>query len=256
VQLILDGVGKRYGRRDGWVLRDVDLALPPGSTTVLSGANGSGKSTLLRIISGLSRPSAGTVRGRPPRIAVGPDRFVAPARMSAGAYLRHHGRVRGLPATMAARRADELAELWGIVPGLDAPLEDLSKGNAQKVSLAQAFLAPVDLLVLDEPRTALDPASLDVLHDLLGSARAAGTTVVLSDPNPGDQIGGDPAARHFSVVEGRVASVAPEGPMVAIVLRGRRDDEVRVVVEPTSSDEFLARALREGWSVVEVRHET
>ena len=75
-------VAKRYGRGRPWVIREVDLTLSPGGMTVVSGANGSGKSTLLRIIGGSSGPTRGTVAGRPPKVAVVPDRLVLPARMT------------------------------------------------------------------------------------------------------------------------------------------------------------------------------
>ncbi|MGW9290902.1 ATP-binding cassette domain-containing protein [Streptomyces albidoflavus] len=58
-------VGKRYGMRGGWVLRDVDAECRAGEVVAVVGRNGSGKSTLLRLAAGLTRPSRGTVTGRP-----------------------------------------------------------------------------------------------------------------------------------------------------------------------------------------------
>ncbi len=63
----LEGVGKRYGLRGGWVLRGVDVACRAGETVAVVGRNGSGKSTLLRLAAGLTRPTRGTVTGRPAR---------------------------------------------------------------------------------------------------------------------------------------------------------------------------------------------
>ena len=55
----LDSVGKRYGLREPWIVRDVSLEAPPGRLIRLEGRNGSGKSTLLRVAAGVCRPSAG-----------------------------------------------------------------------------------------------------------------------------------------------------------------------------------------------------
>jgi ABC-type multidrug transport system ATPase subunit len=178
VTLRLQQVGKRYGRR--WVFEDVDLELPPESLTVVRGANGSGKSTLLRIAAGVTRPSRGTVRRRPQRVALVPDRF-APPRLSGRAYLEHLGRLRGLGPDVRRRRIDELVELLGLVPGPDVPLHALSRGNAKKVALAQAFLAPAELIVLDEPRAALDQDAEAALEVLVETARAFGAAVLVAD---------------------------------------------------------------------------
>ncbi len=251
--------------------------LPEGSLTVLSGANGSGKSTVLRIIAGLSMATAGVVRGRARRVAVVPDRFVSPVRMTARSYLCHHGRVRGMTSAQAGRRAGELGERLGILPGLDVAVQDLSKGNAQKVALAQAFLAPVDLLVLDEPRTALDARAAAVLDELLAAASVAGTTVVLSDPTSGLAY---PDASHYEIAGGNLVSFdGPAGPsdqQVTIRLRPRLPvgssapltsfnalavsiepggDDLTLVVGSDRSDDLLGLALREGWSVLDVRRE-
>ena len=134
-----------------------------------------------------------------------PDRFVAPVRMTARAYLCHHGRIRGLTTAQAERRAAELGERLGVLPGLDAAVQDLSKGNAEKIALAQAFLVPVDLLVLDEPRTALDAQAAAVLDELLDAATEVGTTVVLSDPTPGPSY---PDAHRYQLAGGHVQPVA------------------------------------------------
>lgn len=196
----LQRVAKRYGWRGAWVVRDVDLELSAGSLTVLSGVNGSGKTTLLRIIAGVSRPTHGIARGAR-RVAVVPDRFVLPPRMTARSYLRHHGRLRGLATTEADRRAEELGERLGVRPGLDVALQTLSKGNAQKVALAQAFLAPVDLLALDEPRTAIDTQAVAALDGLLEAARRRGAAVVVSEPASDAAYAG---ARRHQLAAGRL----------------------------------------------------
>jgi ABC-type multidrug transport system ATPase subunit len=126
------------------VLRDVTLTVEPGEVVAVSGRNGCGKSTLLRVAAGLAAPSYGEVQ-RPRRYGVVPDRFTPPDRMTGRAYLRHHGRMRGLDDAAADQRSEELSERFGLVPGLDTDLSRLSQGNARKVQLAQAFMVPVAL---------------------------------------------------------------------------------------------------------------
>ena len=292
----LEKVAKRYGRHDPWVISDIDLELPESAVTLVGGANGSGKTTLLRIIAGLTLPNVGMVRGRPRRVAVVPDRFVAPTRMTCRAYLGHHGRIRGLPATRARQQAAELGERLAVLPGLDAPIQDLSKGNAQKVAVAQAFMAPVDLLVLDEPRAGLDAPAASVLDELLAEARKAGATTVLSDPTPGPHY---PDARRYQLVGGHLRPVdgtpatsrgrvtirlLPLHPGAMAKSADRADRAVAadradaagaaasfdalavsaspdeggltLVVDPDRSDEVLRFALSDGWSVVCVQRDT
>ena len=196
----LEHVGKRFGRR--WVLEDVDLELPPQSLTVVRGANGCAKSTLLRIAAGVTSPSRGTVRQRPMQVALVPDRF-APPRLTARAYLDHLGRLRGLDARLRRRRIAELADLLALAPGPDAPLQSLSRGNAKKVALAQAFLAPRELVVLDEPRAALDEHAEAALDALVATALGFGSAVLVADHAhiPGD-------ARRYVLVDGRLEAAA------------------------------------------------
>ena len=102
--LRLTGVGRRYGLRGPWVLRDVDLDIPRGALLRFQGANGSGKSTLLRLMAGIDAPSAGRIAGRAATAYV-PERFSVALPFGALGYLTHLGRVHGLPGREAARRA-------------------------------------------------------------------------------------------------------------------------------------------------------
>jgi ABC-2 type transport system ATP-binding protein len=180
VVLRLSGVSKRYGRGP-WVLRDVDLETSPGEVLAVTGGNGSGKSTLLRILAGISRPSEGTVSGRYEQVGYVPETFPRHDRMSAAAYLTHMGRIRGLTTRVARRRADELLDRLALSGGAHTAVRRLSKGNAQKVALAQAVLVRPQFLVLDEPWSGLDASVHDVLADLIRDVAADGGTVVFTD---------------------------------------------------------------------------
>ncbi|MCP2257833.1 ABC-type multidrug transport system, ATPase component [Streptoalloteichus tenebrarius] len=176
----LVAVGKRFGRGP-WVLSGVTLSLPAGEVTAVRGTNGAGKSTLLRVVAGISPPTTGRVLDRPRRVAYVPEQFPAQGGMSGHAYLRHMARLRGLGASRAARRVEWLWERFGVRGDPDGPLRALSKGNRQKVALAQAFLVPPELLVLDEPWSGLDAAAHGVLAEVVAEARQEGAAVVVTD---------------------------------------------------------------------------
>lgn len=127
----LDGVGRRYGVRGPWVLRNVSLDLPRRSLVRVEGHNGSGKSTLLRLLAGIDAPSTGRITGRP-RTAYVPERFPAALPFTAVGYLTHLGRVHGLRGRTAARRATEWLDRFGAAGHARTPLAELSKGTDRK----------------------------------------------------------------------------------------------------------------------------
>ncbi|MFE7559983.1 ATP-binding cassette domain-containing protein [Kitasatospora sp. NPDC057500] len=264
-------VGKRYGRGP-WILRDVDLRLAPGDVLAVLGANGSGKSTLLRVLAGLTRPTTGRLTGAVAtgRAAVGyvPDRFTAHERLTAAGYLTHLGRIRGLPTATARHRAGQLLERLALVGGPDAALRTLSKGNAQKVALAQALLVPPDLLVLDEPWSGLDASAHTVLAELIAETAAEGGAVVFTDHR--EAVAEAHATATRTIADGRVtrtASGSSCAPPAEIVLSGpgpaapdwpalpgvlaltRRESELHLRVEQAHADAVLLAALGHGWSV-------
>lgn len=161
------------------MLRGIDLELQPGSRTVIVGGNGSGKSTLLRIGAGVSWPTDGTVL-LPDRIGYVPERLAARTKFTGTEYLAHMGRIKGLDPRAVNTRSRELLQRHDLQPGPNEPIESLSKGNRQKLVLAQAFLRPVELLVLDEPFTGLDPIAHAALGELTNEAQSGGTAVLVS----------------------------------------------------------------------------
>ncbi|MFH9584688.1 ATP-binding cassette domain-containing protein [Streptomyces luteogriseus] len=181
--LCLRNAGRRYGLRGPWVLRGVDLAVPPGRLVRIEGANGSGKSTLLRLLAGIDAPSEGRVTGRP-RTAYVPERFPPALPFTAVGYLTHLGTVHGLPRATAARAAAEWLERLGAAGYAETPMARLSKGSSQKVAVAQALLAEPGLLVLDEAWTGLDTAARAELERAVAERTAAGGSVVFVDHDP------------------------------------------------------------------------
>ncbi|HEV7973575.1 ABC transporter ATP-binding protein [Amycolatopsis sp.] len=266
----VEAVSKRYGF-GRWVLRDVSLEVSAGEVAAVVGGNGSGKSTLLRMLVGLSRPTSGTVSGRPAVVGYVPDRFPPNERLSAMAYLGHMGRIRGLSTRDAESKAAQLLERLALVGGVGTPLRTLSKGNAQKVALAQALLIQPRLLVLDEPWSGLDASAHGVLAEIIGEVAGAGGAVVFTDHR--EQVTRTHASRIYGISEGRVTAseTAEIGAAVEIVLAKRANavetewsaidgvitaaengENVAIRVTQADSDALLMAALNQGWSVKSV----
>jgi ABC-type multidrug transport system ATPase subunit len=215
------------------------------------------------------------VSGRPPHIGYVPDRFTAHDRISAISYLTHIGRIRGLSTSAARAQGDHLLERLALVGGRDAPLRTLSKGNAQKVALAQALLVRPDLLVLDEPWSGLDASAHGVLAEFIDEVAAQGGAVVFTDHREAiterhasgiyvinDGLvtwhGGQHAQSRSSMVE-LIVTVPPTGVMPVavdwsalpgVVDTSERGKEVVLRVAREHADAVLLRALQHRWSVV------
>ncbi|WP_131747712.1 ABC transporter ATP-binding protein [Frankia sp. Cppng1_Ct_nod] len=185
-----DGLTKRYGRRT--VVDCLDLQVATGDRFGFLGPNGSGKSTTVRMLLGLVRPSAGTVRllGRSmPRYA----RQVLP---KIGALVEAPAFHTFLPARVELAALDEAGrgaswrtrrvrienalERVGLGDIDDRPISRFSLGMKQRLGLAAALLRRPRLLVLDEPTNGLDPQSIREIRDLLLELNTEGTTVFLS----------------------------------------------------------------------------
>jgi len=185
--LELAGVTKRYGSRAA--LRGVDLRVAPGSSLGLLGPNGAGKTTALRLLLGFASPSEGTVRlrGLPPsnpasRVGVAylPERLRLPPRMSLRSFLRLHGTLAGLEPSDLDREIGAALELTGLAERTGDRVGSLSKGLAQRVGFAQAFLGRPELLLLDEPTSGLDPIGVREARNWIQAARERGCTVLVS----------------------------------------------------------------------------
>ncbi|MGC4941317.1 ATP-binding cassette domain-containing protein [Kribbella sp. DT2] len=257
-------VSKRFGRRE--VLTDIDLHLQAGELLALVGANGSGKSTVLKLLVGLSRPTSGTVRRSARVVSYVPDAFASHYRMSASAYLRHMGRIRGLSSQAARQRSDALLERLALTGGVDTAMRKLSKGNAQKVALAQALLEPPQLLVLDEPWSGLDTTAHSTLRELLTETAREGGAVAFTEHS--DQVVRSTATRICEIRNGKLLQPSSNEVTEIALLAGAEVDwsghpgviearahegGVTLTVLTGSHDAALLAALNHGWSVTSVR---
>jgi ABC-2 type transport system ATP-binding protein len=179
------GLSKTYGKLRA--VDGVDLVVEEGEFVGILGPNGAGKTTLLEMVEGLREPSAGsaTVLGVPvwprnasllPRIGVQLQASSFFERLTAREQIHTFAALYGV----AASRADEWLERVGLVEKADARVEDLSGGQAQRLSIACALVHDPELVFLDEPTAALDPQARRNLWDLLSGINDSGRTVVLT----------------------------------------------------------------------------
>jgi heme exporter protein A len=184
----VEGLARHYGEREA--LTDVSLSLPEGSTLVVFGPNGAGKTTLLRVLATLLRPHAGdvrvlgsslpgeawAVRGRIGLLGHEPLLY---RELTARENLRFHARLHDV----SAERVEELLQLVQMSDRAEEPLRTLSRGMVQRVAVARAVLHDPQLLLLDEPRSNLDPAAVQLVDPLIGTA--SGRTRVICSHDPG-----------------------------------------------------------------------
>ncbi len=178
------GLSKQYGAVRA--VESLDLRVPAGSLFGFLGPNGAGKTTTIRMLMGLLRPSAGvaTVLGRDIRRAsveirrrVGylPGDLRLYENLIGRALLDFAARTRGIDCHAEIGRLAEQLEL-----DLSRRIRGYSRGMKQKLGLIMALMHRPEMLILDEPTTALDPLVQHVLYDELRAAAARGTTVLFS----------------------------------------------------------------------------
>jgi ABC-2 type transport system ATP-binding protein len=186
-EIVFDDVSKFYGEVLG--VNRVNLAIAPGITSLV-GPNGSGKSTLMNLMTGLLRPSRGSVRA----LGLGPDdpegffrnvgyctqfdRF--PHGLTGRQFVLGYLRVHGHEGALAARLADEAIDRVGLNDAAGRRVAGYSKGMRQRIKLAQAIAHHPPILVLDEPLNGLDPMARAEVIELFKELAHADRHVVIS----------------------------------------------------------------------------
>ena len=170
------GVGRRFG--DKRVLRGVDLELPHGGFGVITGPNGAGKTTLLRIVAGLALPSEGELRVDVTRERIG---FLAHEplvyrELTALENLELYGRL--YRVAERRERIGMLLERFGLWDVRHDRVASYSRGMTQRLALCRVLLHDPQLLILDEPYTALDAQGAELLDAQLAELHGDRTFLV------------------------------------------------------------------------------
>ncbi len=195
--IAVQGIGKVYPRPGGGpvpVLRDVDLAIAPGTILGLLGPNGAGKTTLIKILAGLLRPDSGggtvlgydllrqhaDVRARVSLVAPTADVGID-NNLTVRQNLAFWAPIYGLRGAQARARIDALLEKLDLVAKADAWPMHISAGQRQRLALARSLLAENSLVFLDEPTNKLDLEGVRSVRQMIAELnREQGVTIVLT----------------------------------------------------------------------------
>jgi heme ABC exporter ATP-binding subunit CcmA len=175
------GISKRYGEKR--VLQGIDFELARGGFLVVTGPNGSGKTTLLRLCAGLAAPTSGELDVLAERGAIGflGHEPLVYRQLTALENLDLYGRLYGIEERR--ERIGMLLERFGLWDVRGELVSTFSRGMAQRLALCRSLLHDPELLILDEPYSALDEAGVDLLDRELAELRNTATCLVAThDP--------------------------------------------------------------------------
>jgi ABC-2 type transport system ATP-binding protein len=179
----------RYGKFAA--VRGIDLAIPHGEVFGFIGPNGAGKSSTIRVLATLQNQYSGyveidglNIRREPhkvrERIGYVPDFFGVYDDLTVREYLHFFAAAYRLGYTKRYAVVDDVLQLTDLTHKIDAPVESLSRGMKQRLSLARVLLHDPAVLLLDEPASGLDPRARIEMRELLKALKEMGKTIVIS----------------------------------------------------------------------------
>ena len=181
----IENVNKRFGATHA--VRDLDLAVPPGSLCGFLGPNGAGKSTTIRMIMSIIYPDSGSIEvlggnalGNKDHIGYLPEERGLYRKMRVGEFLEYIARLKGVRRGRMSRTVQQWLELVELPDVARKRCQELSKGMQQKVQFLAAIIHDPELVILDEPFSGLDPMNAELINRLIAELRGAGATIILS----------------------------------------------------------------------------
>ena len=186
MSLVVESITKRFG--DVVALDGVSFSVDPGRIFGLLGANGAGKTTSMRIVLDILRADAGRVTWQGaentslPRSTWGylPEERGLYPKMVVGEQLRFFAALYGVPDATAREEIDDWLERFRIPDYRERKVEELSKGNQQKIQFIAAILHDPEVLIMDEPFSGLDPVNVRLLKEAFLEMKARGKTLIFS----------------------------------------------------------------------------
>jgi ABC-2 type transport system ATP-binding protein len=179
---------------DFWAVDNVNLNVQPGQILALLGQNGAGKTTTVRMLTALLSPTRGWARVAGYDVTKDPQEVRANVgvlteqhglymRMTGDEYLEFFGKVYGLDAKTRKSRSDYLLEYFGLAEAAHRRSGEYSKGMKQKLALARALIHDPSVLLLDEPTSAMDPESAQLVRNEISRLRSSRRTIVICTHN-------------------------------------------------------------------------
>ncbi|MBS4192176.1 ABC transporter ATP-binding protein [Bacillus sp. FJAT-49705] len=181
----LEGITKRYTEHKQ--IGEISFPIKKGEITALCGGNGAGKSTLIKLLTGIIKPTSGTMKadGKPVDpmserykafFSYMPDDMIFPNQLTGLEMLLFFAGLQGI----AKSRVDEVLKRVGLFEDRRKLIKHYSKGMQQRLSLAQALLSAAPLLILDEPTNGLDPFWVFRFKEIIKEEKEAGKTILFS----------------------------------------------------------------------------
>jgi len=260
--LSVKGLAKRYAGGAG--VRDVSFAVRAGTITGFIGVNGAGKSTTLKCILGLLEPDRGEIRlfgdvacaRSRRRIGFLPEERGLFPRERARDAIAFQARLKGVGKRDALRRADELLERIGLASRRRARIEELSKGNAQRVQILTALAHRPDLLILDEPLSGLDPIGQSEILSLFTEFASGGGAILFSTHTmaAAQSVCGEIVmiSNGRTVFEGPLQAASDQVPHGAVVVTSDAEGLARAARSVGGRADLMAASIGEAarWRVV------
>ena len=224
----------------------IDFDVEAGQVVGFLGPNGAGKTTTIRILTGFMPPTAGsaTVNGfdvfnqsLEARSSIGylPEGNPLYGEMRVREQLHYFGKLHGIERNSRNRRIADLTERCGLQKIIDRPISQLSKGNKQRVGLAQAMLHDPPVLILDEPTIGLDPSQITevrrLIHDLAQRHTVLLSTHILPEVERS-------CSKVIIIAGGKIVATGTPAELRSKVRRGSR-----VIVEVKAAAEQVRQAF-------------
>ncbi|WP_456271930.1 ABC transporter ATP-binding protein [Bacillus sp. AK031] len=184
--LVLKDVTKRFGSFTA--VDNLSISIPEKEMFGFLGGNGAGKTTTFRMILGLLDPSGGAITwngksidySTSPEIGYLPEERGLYPKMKVSDQIIYLARLRGMDKREAAKELEYWLERFKVPEYVNKKVEELSKGNQQKIQFIASIIHKPKLLILDEPFSGLDPVNVELLKDAVEEIKEKGTTIVFS----------------------------------------------------------------------------
>ncbi|MCD8206018.1 MAG: YwaF family protein [Clostridia bacterium] len=190
-KIVLDGVYKRYGENEFYSAADVSFEVHDGEVIAFLGHNGAGKSTIIKSIVGIHPLTKGKIEVNgydvstqpveaKAEIGFVPDHYALFERLTGREYINHMADLYGVSEDERNKRISELCGKFRMEDSIDSKIQTYSHGMKQKVAIMAALIHDPKVLILDEPLTGLDPASVYEVKECLREHAQKGNIVFFS----------------------------------------------------------------------------
>jgi ABC-2 type transport system ATP-binding protein len=185
-------LSKQFG--DFWAVDGVTLNVQPGQVLALLGQNGAGKTTTVRMLTSVLAPTRGWARIAGYDVVSSPEKVRASVgvlteqhglylRMTGAEYLEFYGRIYRMDEKIRRMRSQAWMEYFGLAEVARHPIGQYSKGMRQKLALARTLLHEPPVLLLDEPTSAMDPESAQLVRNAINSLRSEQRSIIICTHN-------------------------------------------------------------------------